>query len=656
MCGITGFVTANPGDRDLNRRNIRRMAGTLVHRGPDASGIWQSHDASVNFGHTRLAIIDTSDAGLQPMRNVEAGTVLIYNGEIYNYAELKVRLMSEGVHFRGHCDTEVLLQALTHWGVERTLPLLNGMFAFALWNERARELWLARDRFGEKPLYYSHSGSTLVFGSELKSLAQYPDFSRDIDRNIIALYLRFNYVPAPYCIFRDTWKLLPAHFIRYRPGTGAPVAAPYWSLSDLIARRQPKPFNASLPESMDELEHTLSQAVSSRMVSDVPLGAFLSGGIDSSLIVALMQKHSTRRVSTFTVGFWDRAFNEAQDAAKVARHLATEHHDLYLSTVECIAILDQLPSSYDEPFADSSQIPTILLSAFTRRHVTVALTGDAGDELFAGYNRYFWSARMWNKMAKLPVGLRQYMARRILSQPPAFFDRLAMLADPVLPMKLKVRNAGDKLHKVATALTSRSSDELYRSVISMWRTPEQVLAFDRMPPVIADSDVHLPMNFVERMMYLDLMTYLPDDILCKVDRASMSVGLETRIPFLDNNLVALAWSYPCDSKIHRGIGKWPLRTLLTKYVPAKLFERPKTGFGIPLGDWLRRDFRDWAESLLTESSLNAGGFFRTAVVRDRWKRHLTGTQNLQHSLWGVLMFEAWHRAWKANRVPVGTVL
>jgi asparagine synthase (glutamine-hydrolysing) len=532
--------------------------------------------------------------------------------------------------------------------VQAALKRLNGMFAFALWDKKSRRLWLARDRFGEKPLYYYWSNGCLIFGSELKALLPHPGFDRRINRSVLPLYIRFNYVPGPYCIYENTSKLPPGTFLEIKPGAapGSPIT--YWYLSDLARHRRVEVVAGSTSDLEDELDSRLKASVKARMVADVPLGAFLSGGVDSSLIVAAMQAQSRRPVKTFTIGFWESNYNEAEDAAQVARHLGTEHHEYYLSSKECLELIASLPDIYDEPFADSSQVPTALVSLFTRKHVKVSLSGDGGDEFWGGYNRYFWTQRLWPKMNRLPLGLRTRFAALIQSVRPSVWEGFTSASNYLLPRKLRVRNGGDKMHKLALALDANSVEALYLSFVSQCKDPWKVLdglgdtgfQFDR----IAGAPAEL--GPVERMMYLDMMTYLPDDILCKVDRASMATGLEVRVPFLDNDMVSLAWSIPIEVRIRKGVGKWLLRRVLSRYVPTRLFERPKLGFGIPLGEWLRGPLRDWGETLLSESALREHGLFNSQVVRRRWQEHLTGARSHEHELWGVLMFLAWMRRYR----------
>ncbi len=626
---------------------LQRMTRAIAHRGPDSEGYWQSPDGRVNLGHRRLAILDLTPSGHQPMLTQDRGSVISYNGEIYNFPELRDELAKHGISFRGSSDTEILLEALICWGVEPTLRRLNGMFAFAFWDQRERKLWLARDRFGEKPLYYSWQNGKFFFASELKALVQHPDFRREIDRNVLPTYLRFNYVPWPYCIFRNVSKLTPGHYLEVDLSGEEHISRPYWHLRDSVESRRIDLRAPGDPTLINELDSILSKAVGQRLMSDVPLGAFLSGGIDSSVVAALMQKQSSRPIKTFTIGFLESNYNEAADAARVAKHLGAEHHEYYISSRECTDVITRLPELYDEPFADSSQIPTTLVSRFARKHVTVALSGDAGDEMFGGYNRYTWSRRIWPILNSLPQGLRG-IGRNLANRfSPTEWDRIFSIYNLVMPGKLQVRGAGEKLHKLAISVGAQDLDALYRSFVSQWQNPEQILNGGQERPSLLDDPHAYPRNidFVEKMMFMDQSTYLPSDILCKVDRASMSVGLEVRVPFLDNEVARFAWSLPVSTKLHNGIGKWPLRQVLKRYVPEDLFERPKMGFGIPVGDWLRGPLQDWAEDLLSEPSVADGGYFNVKRVREIWRAHLSGHRNHTSQLWSVLMFMAWKRKW-----------
>lgn len=647
MCGITGFLDPR-ADRIQNHNTLAAMTRAVAHRGPNAEGLWQSSDGVANLGHRRLSIIDLSATGAQPMVARDGRHVLIFNGEIYNFQELRDALASDGETFIGTSDTEVLLLALVRWGAKSTLGKLNGMFAFAFWDNRERTLLLARDRFGEKPLYCGWQNGVFIFGSELKAIARHPLFNRIIDREALALFMRFGYIPCPWSIFRGIRKLPPGHSVTIVPEGGHVNPVPFWSLRETAAQPMRRLVDASDPDFIDELDSRFRKAVKMRMLADVPIGAFLSGGVDSSLIVALMQAQSTRPVKTFTIGFEERAYNEADDAASVARHLGTDHHAHYISNRECLDMIGRIPDLYDEPFADSSQIPTAFISQFTSRHVKVALSGDAGDELWGGYNRYLWSSRLWPKLQRVPSGLKRSIAKNILRVVPQQWEEFIERGNRLVPPRLRVRGGGDKMHKLAHSLAAKNPDEMYRNFVSQWHNPGEVLQENCEPAFLVDHFAAVPPNldYVERMMYLDSLTYLPDDILCKVDRASMAMGLETRVPFLDNDLVDLAWSIPIEMRIHQGVSKWPLRQLLYRYLPESMFERPKLGFGVPIGDWLRGPLRDWAESMLSEEQLKQDGWFRADVVRKQWRDHLSGRFNQQHSLWTVLMFQSWlRRSW-----------
>lgn len=641
MCGVTGYLGASPGDDVL-----RAMTTAIVHRGPDAGDTWSDGPAGIGLGHRRLSILDLSPAGAQPMHSKDGRWVIVFNGEIYNFSVLRAELEKLGASFVGHSDTEVLLAGVVAWGVEATLKRSNGMFAIALWDRERRELHLARDRLGEKPLYYGWHGTHFLFASELKALHAWPGFRPEIDRGALALFMRHNYVPEPHSIYRGIAKLAPGCWLtvstQTRPGE-LPAPRPYWSLFEVAAAGRAAPLACSETEAVDALDAALRRSVADRMVADVPLGAFLSGGIDSSTIVALMQAQSMRPVRTFSIGFTVKAYDEAPHARAVATHLGTDHTELYVSPEETQAVIPQLPAMYDEPFADSSQIPTYLVSALARRHVTVAMSGDAGDELFAGYTRYFAAVELWARQKRLPRAVRQTVAALLMAGPPVAWDRVFQLLWPVLPQRFRQQMPGDKLHKLAKLLTLDDPVQMYLRMISLWQSPEQVVRDAREPASVMDYAAALPsdVGLVERMMLLDTRHYLPGDILTKVDRASMAVSLEARVPFLDHDIVELAWRMPLDWKIRQGQGKWVLREVLARYVPRALFERPKMGFGIPIDAWLRGPLRDWAESLLSEARLRDGGYFEPAMVRQVWQAHLAGGQNLQYLLWGVLMFEAW---------------
>jgi asparagine synthase (glutamine-hydrolysing) len=520
------------------------------------------------------------------------------------------------------------------------------MFAFALWDSATRRLHLARDRLGEKPLYFGWFGRTLLFGSELKALRAHPAFSAEVDRGALALYLRHNCVPAPYSIYRDVWKLPPATSISLGSDSrhdGQPRFLPYWSLREVAERGMARPVTTPTPQLIDDLEVLLADAVGLRMEADVPLGAFLSGGIDSSTIVALMQQQSSRPVSTFTIGFAEAAYDESQAAAAVARHLGTDHVELRLTPKEILDVVPRLPDLYDEPFGDSSQIPTVLVSELTHRHVTVSLSGDGGDELFGGYNRYIWCPSVWRKIAGVPPAVRRGGGAVLLKVPQRSWDRLFSAAGPALPKGLQVRLPGLKVHKLAEVLPAHDMIGMYRTLASHWKDPGSVVVGATEPTSLLNDPASWPVvdDPVSQMMYLDAVTYLPDDILVKVDRASMSVGLEARVPFLDHRVVEFAWGVPLQAKLHDGQGKWLLRQVLARHVPPALTDRPKMGFGLPLGDWLRGPLRGWAEDLLSETRLSGEGFFDPKPIRKLWAEHLSGRGDWPYHLWDVLMFQSW---------------
>lgn len=652
MCGFSGYfshIGAIAGKSILDA-----MAETLAHRGPDDGGRWWDDVAGIGLAHRRLSILDLSPAGHQPMISPCGRFVVAYNGEIYNHTDLRAELESVGAGFdwRGHSDTETLLAALRHWGVEGALRRLNGMFAFALWDAVERTLFLARDRMGEKPLYYGRSGETFLFGSELKALTRHPAWRGEIDRNALALFMRHNYVPGPWSIYRGIHKLAPAHYLAVQDGGGT-IGSPqcYWNLPALAEqglRSATGAPDALADELTDELDGLLRDAVARRMMADVPLGAFLSGGFDSTTVVALMQAQSMRRVRTFSIGFREKGYDEAQHARAVARHLGTDHTELYVTPDEALAVIPKLTTIYDEPFADSSQIPTFLVSQLARRQVTVALSGDGGDELFCGYNRYLIGQRMWQKLRVLPSPARRGLASVLRNAPGQLLDALQRR---VLPARLRLPNLVDRLPKFADVLEHRDGVDFYRSLVSHWKQPDRLVLGAHEPRTILSDPgwlAGLP-SLRERMMLLDMLTYLPDDVLTKMDRASMAVSLEARVPLLDHRLVEFAWRVPTDLKYRDGHGKWLLRQVLYRYVPRSLMERPKMGFGVPIDDWLRGPLRDWGEALLNEKRLREDGFLDPAPIRHLWSEHQAGTRRWHYHLWDVLMFQAWLEQMKNDR-------
>lgn len=612
--------------------------------------------AGIALAHRRLSILDLSSAGQQPMVSPCGRYVLTYNGEIYNHKDLRADLEAEGGHFgwRGHSDTETLLAALRHWGVDGALRRVNGMFAFALWDAGERILYLARDRMGEKPLYYGRYGNTFLFGSELKALTAFPGWRGEVDRNALALYLRHNYVPTPWSIYRGIYKLPPAHFVVVRE-CGAQVAEPqcYWSLAEVAERGVAAAAAAGDPTALaDELDTLLRDAVRRRMAADVPPGAFLSGGYDSTTVVALMQAQSDRPVKTFSIGFHEEEYNEARHAKAVAAHLGTDHTEFYVTPEEAMAVIPRLPDIYDEPFADSSQIPTFLVSQLARRHVTVSLSGDGGDELFFGYGRYLKCERIWTQLSGLPLWWR-HVASSVLAHAPG---RALEGVMAVLPNRLRINHLADRLPKLAEMLSQPTGEAFYRELVSHWKNPDKVVLGAREPATLLNRPDLLPAlpGLREQMMYLDMMTYLPDDILVKVDRASMAVSLEVRVPLLDHRVVEFAWRVPTELKYREGQSKWLLRQVLYRYVPKELMERPKKGFGVPIEHWLRGPLRDWAEALLDEHKLREQGFFDPVPIRRMWGEHVSGRRRWHYYLWDVLMFQAWLEAHKQSALASKT--
>jgi len=642
MCGIAGFLQPSGLDGDA-KAALDAMLRQIVHRGPDDSGTWLDSAAGVALGHQRLAIIDLSPAGHQPMASADGRYVIVYNGEIYNFRALREELDRAGhaPEWRGHSDTEVLLAAIVAWGVAGALQRASGMFAFALWDREHRRLMLARDRMGEKPLYYGWQGEgterRFLFASDLAAINAHPGFVGEIDPGAIGLVLRQLYVPDPYSVYRGIAKVMPGTVVTVGLD-GSTASETYWSLTRVAADARANPFSGSPDEAVSALERIFGNAVERQLVSDVAVGAFLSGGIDSSSVVALMQRASSRPVKTFTIGFEDAAFDEAGPARAVAAHLGTDHHELIVSPRDAMDVIPQLPSMFSEPFADSSQIPTHLVSKLARAQVTVSLSGDGGDELFGGYNRHVYAHRHWRRIASIPRPLRRGFGYLLQSVPPARWDQLL---GPVL--RSHANNVGYKVQRTADVIASRSVEDLYHQLIAMNPDADKLMPDWRpLDPFAArDIDPVAQWPAAERMMALDAIQYLPGDILVKVDRAAMAVSLEGRVPLLDPEVVGFAWSLPLDYKIRNGVSKWVLRQMLYRHVPQSLIDRPKAGFGIPIGAWLRGPLRDWAESLLAPATLTQSGLFDTGAVQQLWHQHQRGTRNNEHRLWPLLMVLAW---------------
>lgn len=621
------------------------MAETLRHRGPDAGDVWQDEDVALLLAHRRLSIIDLSEEGRQPMASASGRYIIVYNGEIYNFPALQRELEDTGMRFRGRSDTEIFLAAVESWGLNRALQKINGMFAFALWDRQQKILHLARDRMGKKPLYVGWAGHhTLIFGSELKAFNAHPDFTPVIAPSALGLYLRFSHVPAPQTIYQGVWQVPPGFRLDIDLKTIAPaqnlepLMHPYWhALRALEEARGKAPAVQSDTEAIDTLEELLSICVRDRMLSDVPLGAFLSGGIDSSAVVALMQKNSSRPVKTYTIGFEETGFNEAAHAKAVAAHIGTDHHELILRPDDTLSIIPHLADMYDEPFADISAIPTYLVSHFARQDVTVALSGDGGDEMLGGYRRHAEAPRLWNMTHWIPGLLRAGLGNALQCLPPEQWDRL-------FPARPQI---GSAVFKVAAAMGAESEAAFYKTIVSSWSKPPMrqepsngILPFFERPDWQPNG-----LGLAEKMMYWDAISYLPGTILTKVDRASMAASLEARAPLLDRRIYDFVWGLPLSMKIRSGEGKWLLRQVLARHVPKTLFERPKQGFSIPVATWLRGPLKDWAEDLLSDTALSDSGLLDPRPIRAAWNAHLQGRGGQAEKLWTVLMFQAWHRRW-----------
>jgi len=641
MCGIVGLWTRDPGDGDLRRARVQTMRDALAHRGPDDAGYWS--DGSIAFGHRRLSILDLSAEGHQPMLSADGRFAICYNGEVFNYRDLQKSLEARGHRFRGHSDTEVLLAAISQWGLTGAIQRSVGMFAFALWDRAERTLYLVRDRLGIKPLYVARTDKgDLLFASELKGIVAHPDFQRRLDVSVVASYLRYTYIPSPLSIYRDAAKVPPGHVLALTAPDGSWEPRPYWSLEDLAEQSRTSPFSGDELEAEDALDALVRDAVGLRMIADVPLGAFLSGGIDSSLVVAQMQAQSRTPVRTFTIGFAEAAFDESRFAQAVARHLGTDHTEMVVSPGEARAVIPRLPETYDEPFADVSQIPTCLVSALARRHVTVSLSGDGGDELFAGYPRYPFARRAWWWRSHLARPLRNaaVQALRATARTSRTLSGGYLLGSRARP---------ERLDKLVDLLQADSAVAVFRRLISTTAAPDSLM----LNPAPEDCAIEgllaarSEMTFTDRMLLVDTKVYLPDDLLTKLDRASMAVGLEGRVPLLDHRLVEFALRLPLRFKLRDSKGKWLLKRVLARYLPRRLFDRPKMGFEVPIGRWLAGPLHDWAHELLDPGRLAEGGVFDPTAVAGLWSECYRAPSSA-HLVWAVLMFEAWRRTWRVT--------
>lgn len=640
MCGIAGFWQTKRG-LGHPLEILKQMGTALAHRGPDDSGCAFDSTTGVGLSFRRLSIIDVSPAGHQPMDSASGRYTIIFNGEVYNFEEIRQEL-GAGHAWRGHSDTEVMLEAIERWGLTAAVKRFVGMFAFALWDRAEQTLSLVRDRLGIKPLFYGFVSGDFVFASELKAICEYPGFEGGIDRGALALFMRHGYVPSPHCIYLGLSKLPPGHLVILKSPQEKPALLSYWSASEIAGAGLKSRMEASDEEVIAQLEEKLREAIKLRLISDVPLGAFLSGGVDSSTVVALMQAQSSRPVKTFAIGFREDSYNEASYAKRVAAHLGTDHTELYVTPQEALDVIPLLPRIYDEPFADASQVPTYLVSKLARSKVTVSLSGDGGDELFGGYTRYFRTPAIWNSVKWAPLSVRKAAARLIHSVSAEKIDRIYRWLTPVIPPSKRFIAVGDKAHKLAGVLTSREPQSIYMQALSQWK-PADVMADSEEPETVMQSiqDSGWLPSLEERMMLTDLLNYLPDDILTKVDRASMAVALEARVPVLDHRVVEFSWRLPLRFKIRGGVSKWVLRQVLYKFVPRELIERPKMGFGVPIDSWLRGPLREWAEDLLCAESLGRHGFFDVTAIRQKWTEHLSGNRNWQYQLWAVLIFQDW---------------
>jgi len=639
MCGLVGFIDqTRQGDTEYFYQIVQRMSETLKRRGPDDDGCWVDTDAGIALGHRRLSIIDLSPNGRQPMMSHDGRYILSYNGEVYNFRELRERLEAENVIFNGSSDTEVVVEACAHWGPYLAIERLNGMFAFALWDRKERQLLLARDHIGIKPIYWGNFGDLLIFGSELKALRAHPGWKPKIDRQALSSYLRHFYIPSPISIFEGIYKLPPGHILTWQFGKQPKIFC-YWNIRDVAESGQRNPYDGTSRDALENLDLLLKDSIKHQMYSDVPLGAFLSGGIDSSAVVALMQSQSSRPVRTFSIGFSDQEFDEAPQARAIAAHLGTDHTEYYAEPKDAMDLIPKLHDYYDEPFADSSQLPTCLVSRMARQDVTVSLSGDGGDELFAGYRHYQTCSKIWRYLSMVPTPARTLAAHILCRLPISCAGVVGTMFPGEFGRQIKKGQSG----RIGQLLRADGPDDLYRRVISQWIEPEQLVegAIEFKGKIWDKTASTAISDFIARMQYYDAVQYLPDDILTKVDRASMAVSLETRLPLLDYRVFEFAWSLPMTMKLGAGGEKWILRELLSQYLPLAFFERPKRGFAVPIGNWLRGELREWAEDLLDEYRLRADGFFDPAPILIAWRAHISGQADFSYMIWTILMFQQW---------------
>ena len=638
MCGFVGYFT----NKRTNDALIYEMGKKIEHRGPDSFGIWKDIDINFQVCHRRLSILELSLHGAQPMTSINDKYILAFNGEIYNYKEVRKLLDQNNfdIIWNGNSDTEVLLNSIIYFGLDKTLNLIAGMFSFSLWDSENKELFLVRDRIGEKPLYYGWQNNTFFFTSELKALYSHTDFNKSINLQSVGTYFKYGYITSEESIYQGIYKIKPGTYLKIDFKNNAQVSKSYWELKNYIDVKNSKIIQKDKIEVIKDFNELLNKSIVDQMISDVPLGAFLSGGIDSSLVVAIMQNNSKIPIKTFTIGFENASYNEAHYAKKIAQYLKTDHTELYLSSADLVNNISFISKVYDEPFSDSSQIPTFLVSKLAKSKVTVSLSGDGGDELFAGYNRYTQVYKLWNIISFLPLNTRILISKLISSFSPKQFDFFNKWLIKFLPQKYKYNNIGDQILKVAKILSSKSEFEIYDNLVSI-NTSNNILNFNFTPISNFDNDIQ-DIDFIHKMMYTDTLNYLPNDILVKVDRAAMANSLETRVPFLDHRIVEFAWSLPLQYKINDSSGKWILRKILEKHIPNEFIERPKMGFGIPLGELLRGPLKEWANSLITRENFNKHNLLKFDYVKHLWNEHTTGKRNLQHQIWSILIFQDWY--------------
>jgi asparagine synthase (glutamine-hydrolysing) len=643
MCGFFGIL----GFKNFNSADIEKSLFAIKHRGPDDSGIWIDQNDKICLSHTRLSIVDLSPLGHQPMVSKNKRYVIIFNGEIYNFNSIKLEIESKFgfKEWISNSDTEILLESISLWGIEEAVNKLSGMFAFALWDTIEKTLTLCRDRMGEKPLYYGWLENEFKFGSDLSSFKSSDSINYEIDRDALSLFMRYSYITAPHTIYKNVKKLIPGSILTVSLNNKEPNIIKYWDEKIVIQDGKTNPFNGDSSTLINTLDHLLIDSVKNKMIADVPIGAFLSGGIDSSLIVAIMQSLSTNPINTFTIGFDDIRFNEAKHAKAVAKHIGTNHNEYYVSPKEIIDLVSNLSSIYSEPFADPSQLPTILVSKLAKKSVTVALTGDAGDEIFCGYRTYNKAYNFEKLRSSIPIDIRLLFASFVSSD---VVQKMSKSVEDIFFKKNLNHNNisfSQKLLKISDLLKQDSKENLYRSLVSRWEDPESfVLQSKESSTIFSTGDsIISKLDFIDYMMAVDTLTYLPDNNLCKVDRASMFSSLETRVPLLDHKIIEFAWSLPLNLKLNNGITKWPLRQILYKYVPKELIERPKMGFSVPLASWLRGPLRDWAEELLDEKKMIEDGYLNFKIIKNKWDEHLSGKYNWEFQIWNVLMFQSWLR-------------